>query len=125
MAASFSSWDVVTNIDALTNVDLLLAGGSAVQQQPSIIITGPPFPNSPPRAPGQFITHVTTAGERWDTLAWRYYGDPTLFGPIIQTNPQVPVMAVFDAGLVIGVPLLTVNLVVQAAADLPPWKQVN
>jgi hypothetical protein len=23
----------------------------------------------------QFISHVTQAGERWDLLAWRYYGD--------------------------------------------------
>jgi len=26
---------------------------------------------------GQFILHITTAGERWDLLAWQYYGDPT------------------------------------------------
>jgi phage tail protein X len=53
----------------------------------------------------QFIPHVTAAGERWDTLAWRYYGDATLFGPIIQSNPQIPIEAVFEAGLNIGVPL--------------------
>jgi phage tail protein X len=72
---------------------------------------------------GQFITHITRAGERWDTLAWRYYGDATLFGPIIQTNPQTPIEAVFEAGLTIGVPLLMVNQTAHSAADLPPWKR--
>lgn len=72
---------------------------------------------------GAFITHITTAGERWDLLAWQYYGDATLFSPIIQTNPQIPIEAVFEAGLVIGVPLLIVNPAASNAADLPPWKR--
>jgi phage tail protein X len=71
----------------------------------------------------QFIHHVTVAGERWDTLAWKYYGDATLVGPIIQTNPQQAIEAVFDAGLTIGVPILAVNQATQDAADLPPWKR--
>jgi phage tail protein X len=72
---------------------------------------------------GQFITHITTAGERWDLLAWKYYGDASLFGPIIQTNPQIPIEAVFEAGLIIGIPLLVVDQAVQEQADLPPWKK--
>jgi phage tail protein X len=72
---------------------------------------------------GTFITHITREGDRWDTLAWRYYGDATLYGPIIQTNPQIQIEAVFEAGLRIGVPLLTVNPAVQDSADLPPWDQ--
>ncbi len=49
---------------------------------------------------GAFIPHITIAGERWDSIAWQYYGDASLFGPIIQTNPQIPIEAVFEAGLV-------------------------
>jgi hypothetical protein len=71
----------------------------------------------------QFIPHLTVAGERWDTLAWQYYGDAALFSPIIQTNPQVPIEAVFEAGLTIGIPLLMVDQTVQEQADLPPWKR--
>ena len=70
---------------------------------------------------GAFITHITTAGDRWDTLAWKYYGDATLYSPIIQTNPQIPIEGVFEAGMLIGVPLLTVNSGIRSAADLPPW----
>ncbi len=72
---------------------------------------------------GQFITHITKAGERWDLLAWQYYGDAMLFGPIIMTNPQILIEPVFEAGLVIGIPLLMVDAAVQEESDLPPWKR--
>ncbi len=69
---------------------------------------------------GRYILHVTTAGERWDLLAWQYYGDPTDYSPIIMANPNVPIEPVFDAGLSIAVPLQQQSAVVMA--DLPPWK---
>lgn len=72
---------------------------------------------------GQFISHTTVAGERWDSLAWRYYGDATLIAPIIQTNPAIQIEAVFEAGRIIGVPLIVVDQTVQQKADLPPWKR--
>ncbi|HXZ87100.1 MAG TPA: tail protein X [Candidatus Binataceae bacterium] len=66
----------------------------------------------------QFLIHITTAGERWDTLAWTYYGDPTLFSPIVIANPRTPIEPVFEAGLSIGVPILQMTPVFPA--DLPP-----
>jgi phage tail protein X len=69
---------------------------------------------------GQFIVHVTTAGQRWDLLAWRYYGDATDYSPIIMANPNVPIEPVFDAGISIAVPIVQKSAVV--TADLPPWK---
>lgn len=69
----------------------------------------------------QFMRHITGAGERWDLLAWQYYGDATLFSPIIMANPQVPIEPVFEAGLQVWIPILFVQ---QAqAASLPPWSQ--
>lgn len=68
----------------------------------------------------QFITHLTTAGERWDLLAWRYYGNAMLYSPIIMANPGVPIEPVFEAGVVIAVPILQVSAT--AVSDLPPWK---
>jgi len=69
---------------------------------------------------GQYILHVTTAGERWDLLAWQYYGNPTDYLPIIMANPNVPIEPVFDAGISIAIPLQKKNAV--ATANLPPWK---
>ena len=37
------------------------------------------------------IEHVTVEGERWDTLAWRYYGDPLAYGRIIEANPALDI----------------------------------
>jgi hypothetical protein len=68
----------------------------------------------------QFISHTTLAGERWDLLAWEYYGDPTLYTSIIMANPQVPISPAFDSGIILAIPILQVN---QAqTANLPPWK---
>lgn len=68
----------------------------------------------------QFIAHVTVSGERWDLLAWNYYGDATLYSPIIMANPAVPIEPTFEAGLRIAIPLLQVSQSV--TANLPPWK---
>jgi len=66
------------------------------------------------------ISHTTVAGERWDLLAWAYYGDPRLYTQIIMANPQVPISAVFDSGVIVAIPILQVS---QAqTANLPPWK---
>lgn len=69
----------------------------------------------------QYIQHITAAGERWDLLAWRYYGDATMYSPIIMANPQVPIEPVFDAGITIAVPILQASGAV--TAGLPPWKR--
>jgi phage tail protein X len=69
---------------------------------------------------GQFILHVTTAGERWDLLAWQYYGDATDYSAIIVANPDVPIEPVFDAGISIAVPIQQKSGVV--TVNLPPWK---
>jgi phage tail protein X len=71
-------------------------------------------------AAGQFILHTTRTGERWDLLAWRYYGDPTDYSPIIMANPNIPIEPVFDSGLAISVPILQQSDVV--TVNLPPWK---
>jgi phage tail protein X len=68
----------------------------------------------------QFILHITRAGERWDLLAWRYYGDPTDYNQIIVANPGVAIEPVFDAGIRIAVPIISKSAIV--TVDLPPWK---
>lgn len=71
----------------------------------------------------QSISHVTITGERWDLLAWTYYGDATLYSPMIMANPHIPIEPVFEAGLQIAIPILQLG---QAQTnDLPPWKRVR
>ena len=68
----------------------------------------------------QFIRHVTYAGERWDLLAFRYYGDPTNYETIIMANPLVPIEPVFEAGIIIAIPIIPQQNVI--SSNLPPWK---
>lgn len=71
----------------------------------------------------QFIVHTSIAGERWDILAWNYYGDPTLYSVIVMANPSIPIEPVFEAGLIVGIPLLQVSPI--KTSDLPPWKNTS
>jgi phage tail protein X len=65
-----------------------------------------------------FIPHHTTEDERWDQLAWRYYGDAHRYGPIADANPNVPLNATLPSGLTLAIPLLAAR---PTAQDVPPW----
>ena len=69
----------------------------------------------------QSITHISSTGDRWDLLAWRYYGDPANFGAIVMANPGIPIDPVLSSGLSIIIPVLQKAAVM--VADLPPWKR--
>jgi len=71
----------------------------------------------------QYIAHITVAGERWDLLSWTYYGDATLYSPIIMANPLIPIEPAFEAGLSIAIPILQVSQ--SATTNLPPWKTAH
>lgn len=81
---------------------------------------------TPPNLSGLFISHVTVTGERWDQLAWQYYGDPMLYGPIIMANPSIPIEPCFEAGLIVGVPFLSRPAAATVPqSDLPPWQRTS
>ena len=68
----------------------------------------------------QYIVHITKTGERWDLLAWRYYGDPTDYQMIIMANRGVAIEPIFEAGISLAVPIAQKSALV--SIDLPPWK---
>jgi phage tail protein X len=67
-----------------------------------------------------FIVHTTADGERWDTIADRYYGDPYAYVQIIEANPNAPVLPVLPAGKQLLIPIVAASD--SLSADLPPWK---
>lgn len=71
------------------------------------------------------IEHVTTEGERWDLLAWRYYGNALDYGRIIAANPALDMGTRLPSGTRVLVPLLALNDLRQSLRDeeLPPWKR--
>jgi phage tail protein X len=66
--------------------------------------------------------HITTAGERWDTIAYDYYGDPTAYEGIVAANPSVPIVPLLPSGIALRIPVVEDTGTI-AAEELPPWKQ--
>lgn len=71
------------------------------------------------------LKHTVTAGERWDMLAWRYYGNPFAYGRLVEANPAINITAVLPAGATVLVPLITVaeQAAQRDTSNLPPWKR--
>lgn len=74
-----------------------------------------------------FLEHVTGPGERFDHLAYRYYGDAARTSPIIRANRALfgdglgPIPTVLAVGLTLQIPILDPEPL--AAELLPPWKR--
>lgn len=67
-----------------------------------------------------YLTHITTEGERWDQLAWKYYGNALAYERIVAANPQVPITPTLQGGLRLSIPVIEEA---QTVEDLPPWKR--
>ena len=67
-----------------------------------------------------YLEHVTSDNERWDLLAWKYYGDPTRYEPIILANPSVPIEPVLPPGIKLMIPVLDSAQVPEV--EPAPWK---
>lgn len=68
----------------------------------------------------EYIEHITNAGDRWDTIAYRYYGDATLLSPLAEANEHLQLVPILPAGLPVRVPLIDDTEALDAQ-DLPPW----
>lgn len=65
------------------------------------------------------IMHVAKLGDRWDLLAFTYYGDATLFAEIVAANPLLPITAMIPQGAVVFIPMI--QQTVPASTSNPPW----
>lgn len=65
------------------------------------------------------LVYTTRAGDRWDSIAHRYYGNALMIGGLIAANPHLPVCETFSAGVTVYVPILDIAPTTQA--ELPPW----
>lgn len=70
----------------------------------------------------EVIEHITRDNERWDLLAWEYYGDATLYERIIAANPEVMISPVLPPGVRLLIPVMDDDET-NETEDLPPWKQ--
>ena len=71
----------------------------------------------------QFHEHHAKQGERFDLIAFNYYGNPLAYLKILQANPQYYGKPVLNAGDRVLVPKKSVKELRSSAANLPPWKR--
>lgn len=67
-----------------------------------------------------YLTHTAKAGERWDSIAYEYYGDALNIHPLINANPHIAIGESLEAGQTVLIPVLKDKPKNQ---DLPPWLQ--
>ena len=73
----------------------------------------------------RYLEHVAKPFERWDHLAWHYYGSPAQYGLIIAANrklapPLQPIPEFLPAGATVRIPIVEGSLKARPE-DLPPW----
>lgn len=70
-----------------------------------------------------FVEYVAKQGDRWDTIAFKAYGDATLINGIIEANPTIVISPILEAGTRIIVPILEQGDIQIDSELLPPWKR--
>lgn len=69
-----------------------------------------------------YVEHITTEGDRFDLLAYRYYGNAYGYQPIVEANiAAVGVPPIFESGVRLQIPIVPVEE--RISANLPPWKR--
>ncbi|SNY91458.1 Phage Tail Protein X [Cohaesibacter sp. ES.047] len=76
---------------------------------------------------GDYLEHLTVAGDRWDLLAWDYYSDASKDNLIIDENRNLylstldPIPALLPPGLSLRIPVIEQSTLDDS--QLPPWKR--
>lgn len=70
----------------------------------------------------EYYEHITKEGDRWDLIAYQYYGDATMYEPIIVANPEVPILPILPSGIKLKVPVIDRKETI-SPEELPPWKR--
>ena len=68
----------------------------------------------------EYYLYKTKQNDRWDNIAYRFYGDCTDYKDIISANPHIPIDTVIDEGIDMIIP---VKEKTSQTNSLPIWKQ--
>lgn len=69
-----------------------------------------------------YLSHITTEGERWDTLSWRYYRNVRHIPMLIDANPHAPISETLPSGVTLLIPVIEADETTNQD-ELPPWKR--
>lgn len=68
----------------------------------------------------KYIFHIVGHNERWDDIAYKYYGNCYNIKPIIEANPHLKIESILREGVEIIIPVD--ESVKNDTSLLPPWK---
>lgn len=61
----------------------------------------------------------TVLGDTWDLIAFKLYGNEYYMNQLLDANPKHLDTVIFEAGIVLNVPEISVPV----STKLPPWKR--
>lgn len=68
------------------------------------------------------MTYTTVQGDKWDSIAYKLYGDTKFTDVLIEANAEYRWKYIFSAGIVLEVPEVETRITID---DLPPWKRAS
>jgi hypothetical protein len=72
----------------------------------------------------EYLEYQSVGGERWDQLAFKFYGNALYYEPIVRANPYVPIAPMLEAGTHLRIPILEAEeIILDDKGDLPPWQR--
>ena len=73
----------------------------------------------------KYVEHKAQAGERWDDIAYQYYGNCFQVNEIIDANPHIGISPFLPEGETIIVPILEKSNKQSTNESLPVWQQLK
>lgn len=70
-----------------------------------------------------FVEYITKESERWDTIAFKAYGDTGRLNELIEANPAASVLPILTLGTRLKIPVVEQGEVQLDSDLLPPWKR--
>uniref|UniRef100_A0A7C4AJA2 Phage tail protein n=1 Tax=Thermodesulfovibrio aggregans TaxID=86166 RepID=A0A7C4AJA2_9BACT len=68
----------------------------------------------------KYYEYITKEGDRWDLIAYQFYGDAMMYEPIVVANPEVPIVSILPGGIKLRIPAIEIKNEIE---ELPPWKR--
>lgn len=69
------------------------------------------------------VEYIVKDGDRWDSVAFKAYGDPNRFAGIIEANLATVISPLLVAGTRLIIPIENEADIEIDSAELPPWKR--
>jgi len=69
------------------------------------------------------VEYIVKEGDRWDSIAFKAYGDATKYAGIIEANPSAVISPILDPGQRLIIPIVEQTDIEIDSEDLPPWKR--